>query len=140
MTRRQWFWLGGALLLFGLVKAALIGWYVLQRPTASPVTTVLCPVTAQTCRLSSGVVLRFIDPPSESHAFTLALEGAVESEPNAEFSMRSMDMGFNRYRFIRVHNRWEARVTLPVCVTGRHDWLMTLNLNAQRYQLPLSMH
>lgn len=140
MTRRQWFWLGGALLLFGLVKAALIGWYVLQHPKTSPVSTVLCAATSPSCRLPNGVVLRFVDPPSERQAFTLALEGAVEPEPSAEFSMQSMDMGFNRYRFIRAHGRWEARVTLPGCVTGRHDWLMTLNLNSQRYQLPLSMH
>jgi hypothetical protein len=139
MKRGQWYWLGGSLLLLGLVKLALVGWYLHKTPASAPVEHVVCPAQSAVCPLPDGVHLRFIDPPNEKQAFTLALEGVV-AEPSAEFSMRSMDMGFNRYRFVRAHDRWEARVTLPACVSGRHDWLMTLNYNGRRVQLPLPIH
>lgn len=139
MSRRQWLVLGCALLLLGMVKLALVSWYLLKTPQTPLPVTVACGYQSGACALPGGVRLRFLEPLSESHAFSIALEGVGQGEPSAEFSMRSMDMGFNRYRFVRVNGRWEARVTLPGCVSGRHDWMMTLNLNGQRIQVPLNI-
>jgi hypothetical protein len=137
LNRRQWMLLGGALLLLGLLKLSLIGWYLQHRDASPAVLPLACPSMTGRCSLPDGASLLFVEPPIEGRAFTLALEGDFEREPAAEFSMRSMDMGFNRYRFIRANGRWEARVTLPACVSGRHDWLMTLDLPGQKVQIPL---
>ena len=48
----------------------------------------------------------------------------------AQFNMQDMQMGFNNYQFISVKSGvWQANVTLPVCMQGRGDWLMILEVN-----------
>jgi len=52
--------------------------------------------------------------------------------------MQGMDMGRNRYRLLRTANgRWQAEITLPVCASGRSDWIADFELQAAeaRYQL-----
>ena len=59
-------------------------------------------------------------------------------EVSAVFVMRGMKMGLNRYHFVdQGNNRWRADVTLPVCVSGRSDWIAELELltRGQRIQL-----
>lgn len=46
---------------------------------------------------------------------------------HADFKMRSMDMGVNRFNLLNKgitdkKINWEGRALLPVCVTGRVDW------------------
>ncbi len=49
----------------------------------------------------------------------------------ASFSMSGMDMGVNRYRLISDGaDRWLANVTLPVCTSGRSDWLAAVEVVA----------
>lgn len=54
-----------------------------------------------------------------------------------EFQMQGMDMGPNRYRLVRqADGSWAGRVTLPVCVSGRRDWQMVVDVDGQRVALP----
>ncbi|MBK6743833.1 MAG: hypothetical protein IPG66_13015 [Hydrogenophilales bacterium] len=55
----------------------------------------------------------------------------------ASFTMKGMDMGFNLYT-LRPDGKgaYQARITLPICVTGRHDWLLHLDLDEQRLTVP----
>ena len=63
---------------------------------------------------------------------------------HVDFSMQNMEMGFNRYRLIQASQSgdWQAEVTLPICVQGRSDWRMLLEIESgekiQRFQLPFS--
>jgi hypothetical protein len=139
MKGRDWLVLGAALFVLGVIKLSLVGWYLLHREIAPEQQAVECPAMSGQCPLPGGQKLLFIDRPVEGHAFRLALEGDFEHEPAAEFTMRSMDMGFNRYRFIRANGRWEASVTLPACVSGRRDWMMTLDLPGRRVIVPLQV-
>ena len=43
--------------------------------------------------------------------------------------MVSMDMGFNRYdlRPAGEPGEFAARITLPMCVSGRRDWMLYLD-------------
>lgn len=34
---------------------------------------------------------------------------------------------------------FRARVTLPACVTGRRDWLLTVEVDENRVVLPIAM-
>ena len=145
MKRRPWLFLALGLLLLGALKFAAFDWYQQHQPQSqSPpakalLTPIACAQGAASCALPGGGRLLFLEPPVEGRAFVMALEGVTAKAPSAEFSMRSMDMGFNQYRFVRAHGRWEASVILPACVSGRRDWEMTLNLDGQRYLLPLSV-
>lgn len=52
------------------------------------------------------------------------------------FDMKDMDMGSNRYRLIEKDDSWHANVTLPVCMSGRSDWVADFEVLAagRRYQ------
>lgn len=56
----------------------------------------------------------------------------------ASFAMVGMDMGFNRYTLRRAADgTWRVAATLPFCVTGRADWLMTLDLDGTALEIPI---
>jgi hypothetical protein len=138
MSRRQWLWLwlGVGLTLLGVFKLLLIGWYLARQRVSTPL-AVVCPSASAVCQLPGGVRLRFQTAPQEGHPFVMRLDGVTGPVPSAEFVMRNMDMGFNRYRFVAAGDAWQARVTLPVCSAGRHDWLMNLTVNGRRLQVAL---
>lgn len=57
------------------------------------------------------------------------------------FSMSGMDMGWNRYQLqAGMDDAWHASVTLPVCTSGRSDWIADFELITQRqryrFQVP----
>ncbi|MDT8387656.1 MAG: hypothetical protein RQ736_09085 [Thiogranum sp.] len=61
-----------------------------------------------------------------------------------EFVMVDMQMGMNRYRLVPQSNRtWRADVTLPVCVSGRSDWIAQFELLSHegrtRVDIPFSL-
>ncbi|BEV73498.1 hypothetical protein THUN1379_29800 [Paludibacterium sp. THUN1379] len=139
MNRRQWLLLALALLALGIVKLVVLRWYWQSGQDKSVAQTLPCAAGATSCALPGGGTLRFFGPIVVGQPFVIELTGVGGEEPAAEFSMQSMDMGFNRYRFVRSATGWRARATLPVCVTGRRDWQMVLLLNGQRYRLPLQV-
>ncbi|KMJ52993.1 hypothetical protein ACG97_10815 [Vogesella sp. EB] len=136
LSRRQWQFIALALLVFAALKVALISWYLQQRQPAAPaVTSVSCSALQQGCALPDGSVLRFVDGPRQRSPFTLTLSKQGSEAPTAEFSMRDMDMGFNRYRFVDGGGHWQAKVTLPACVTGSADWLLDLHHDGHIYRI-----
>src|SRR3569832_10508 len=53
--------------------------------------------------------------------------------------MNGMEMGFNRYDLHPSDNgTFVSSVTLPVCVSGRRDWTLTLEIDGVHYALPFS--
>lgn len=94
---------------------------------------------------SSMFVVRFFDEPKAMRPLHLELTSLSREVKNihASFSMKGMDMGFNRYRLIHVaRDKWEAELTLPACVQGRSDWQMLIELElekgTQRFLVPFS--
>ncbi len=52
--------------------------------------------------------------------------------------MQGMDMGRNRYRLLRTEKgNWQAEVTLPICTSGRSDWIAVFEVQilGKPYQL-----
>ncbi len=139
LSRKQWQFVALALLVFAALKVTLITWYLQHRQPAAPTTpavmTVSCSTLQQGCPLPDGSVLRFVDAPRQRSPFTLTLSKRGDETPSAEFSMRDMDMGFNRYRFVKAGDQWQARVTLPACVSGSPDWLLDLHQNGHIYRI-----
>jgi len=56
---------------------------------------------------------------------TVELAGlSAASTVLVDFTMAGMDMGQNRYRLAPGEaGRWQGQATLPVCTSGRMDWL-----------------
>lgn len=75
-----------------------------------------------------GVRLQLQPPVRPLRAFDAMLalsgpQGAAVDQVQLEFVMDGMEMGSNRYTMVRENEgHWRARVTLPICTTGRTDW------------------
>lgn len=135
LTRQQWLFVAIALICFALLKAGLIYWYLQQKDKPATRIDVSCSNLQQGCALPDGSTLRFDRVPVHSQPFLITLDKAGSEAPSAEFSMEKMDMGFNRYRFVAAASQWQAKVTLPVCVSGSGDWLMDLHHGGQYYRI-----
>jgi len=76
--------------------------------------------------LSMGPGMRVLVP------FPLSVEVQGDQSVDAvtaHFAMQGMDMGMNRYQLISDGaDRWFANVTLPVCASGRSDWLVVIEV------------
>ena len=93
------------------------------------------PVTG--CRLTESLELRFLQSPSVMQAFDLEVMSAG-TNLHASFQMQGMEMGLNHYRLLREGNKWRAKVMLPACIQGRHDWLLRLEVDGTTYEVPFT--
>lgn len=124
------------LLLVGLVV------YLNQtrEPEGGSPTRIECPNLAAGCttRLAGQTVSVGIDGELkvlQPFQVWVRVEGARKVQ--ATFTMEGMDMGFNLYT-LRADEEgvFRGRVTLPVCVSGRRDWVMTLDIDGRRLAVP----
>lgn len=95
-----------------------------------------CPGSAAGLSLQ----VRFETPAQALQPFPVSAR-IVSDEPvetvMVTFSMRGMDMGLNRYRLESdAQGVWQGRVTLPICVSGRSDWIAAFELTTatRRYR------
>jgi len=87
----------------------------------------------------TSVSVLFVSPPSALNAFGLRVRAPEAKKISVQFQMNGMDMGFNHYDLRPAGNQtFSATVTLPVCVSGRHDWTAYFNIDGSRYALPFS--
>lgn len=127
------------LLVVALVAIAVAGWWL--RRTAEAV-AVPCADLAAGCAFShhgAPASIRFSMQPVPLEAFELRVTAQGAGKISAEFQMVGMDMGFNRYDLRPAGDGiFASTVTLPVCVSGRRDWILYLDLDSTRYALPFS--
>ena len=126
------------LLVVALVAIAVAG-YWLKRP--SEAVPVACADALAGCSFShrgTPVGVRFSARPAPLEAFVLSVRAPGAARVSAEFQMVGMDMGFNRYDLRRAGEGFAARITLPVCVSGRRDWGLTLDIDGAHYTLRFS--
>ena len=128
------------LLLVVVLAAIAVAGYWLGRPAASQVVACADPLAG--CSFSHGgatVTLRFSVRPKPLEAFDLRVSAPGAARISAEFQMNGMEMGFNRYDLRPAGNgMFASRVTLPVCVSGRRDWTLYLEIDGAHYALPFS--
>lgn len=127
------------LLVLALVAIAVAG-YWMKRPAEAQQLACTNPVAG--CAFThrgADVRLRFTGQPAPLEAFEIQARAPGVARLSAEFQMVGMDMGFNRYDLRPTGDAsFAAKVTLPVCVSGRRDWLLYLDLDGTRYVLPFS--
>ena len=93
-----------------------------------------CAALIQGCALDQDKLFVKTDrAPTPLKPFALTVRAPAAQAVNIEVQMQGMEMGLNRYRLIRQANgEWRATITLPVCVTGRRDWLMLIEVDDAR--------
>lgn len=125
-----------------LLILALIGLVLWSGHAArdDAVVTVACAsLTAGCSRTVAERTIEFgVDSqPSPMQPFSLWVRAEGGGLVEASFTMEGMDMGFNLYRLRADANGvFRGRVTLPVCITGRRDWTMTLRVDDIRLAVP----
>ena len=128
------------LLLAVVLVAIAVAGYWLNRPAASQ--AVACTDPLAGCSFShhgTTVTVRFSTAPAPLRAFELGVSAPGATRVSAEFQMNGMEMGFNRYDLHRAGDgAFAASVTLPVCVSGRRDWTLFLDIDGTHYALPFS--
>ncbi len=123
-----------------LVIALLVYLNPAQQTADNPPPVLDCPNLAAGCstwlagrevRVGIEGELKVLQP------FQLWVRAAGAQRVQATFTMEGMDMGFNLYT-LRADQEgvFRARVTLPVCVSGRRDWVMTLDIDGRQLAVP----
>lgn len=77
------------------------------------------------------VMIRSDHAPGAMQRFRLSVEAGVASNISAELNMLDMDMGPNRYQLIKNGQLFYADMMLPMCVSGRSDWVLTLSIDGK---------
>ena len=116
------------LLLAALLAAIGVTRYL--NGAVSPVVQVIgCKDIVRGCN-GDGLRVRMDRAPEIMRPFKLEVEAERADTIEASFQMAGMEMGFNRYRLQRQDGDvWQAEVTLPICVRGRKDWLLLLEVH-----------
>lgn len=137
MKSAQWVRRGLPLILLAMI--GLVVWLNADRQTTVPV-NVTCPDLTAGCKVEvGGQNLRFgTDRRIKVLApFELWADAPGARKVEARFTMEGMDMGFNLYTLRPdAQGMFRASVTLPVCVSGRRDWNLILEIDGQRFNAP----
>lgn len=87
------------------------------------------------CTASAGglsVAVQFGDTPRALQPFPVSLKTIGRETAQAvyvSFVMQGMDMGLNRYRLSGdAMSAWRGDITLPICVSGRSDWIAEFDI------------
>jgi hypothetical protein len=71
--------------------------------------------------------------------FQVWVQAPAARKVQVSFTMEGMDMGFNLYTLHPdAQGVFRARATLPVCVTGRRDWNMVVDIDGTLLQVPFT--
>lgn len=138
LNKTQWLLIAFFLIAVATIKVALVFWYENKQPTTQAIANANC--SARNCTLPNGAILQTEGRLSDKTPFRITINKAPQTtEPIfVSFSMKDMDMGFNRYTLqAKGDGRWQADgVVLPVCVVARTDYLMDINIDGAVYQIP----
>jgi hypothetical protein len=131
-------WLAPLLILL-LIAGVVVGNHLL-RPAAPGEQTLHCADLAAGCAARLGdrpIRVGMAGERKPFMPFEVWLRIDAADKVQASFTMEGMDMGFNLYTLRRgADSVWRARVTLPVCVSGQREWLMTLDIDGHRLRVP----
>ena len=115
----------------GLVITALLLGCSPEPVTEQLGTAVKCRPLGRVCTVSEAGRAVSLRLPAEIKPLTrfpvkVALEGIDADAVVVEFTMKGMDMGLNRFGLQSGDGGWSGEAILPVCTTGRTDWLATV--------------
>jgi hypothetical protein len=129
--------------LFPLLLIVLVGvvvWQNQAQQSLGVLRTLACPDLHKGCRTDldgKAITVSVVGELKPLQAFQVRVTSPDAAKVEARFTMEGMDMGFNLYT-LRADKKgmYQANVTLPVCVTGRRDWVMHLSVDGARLAVP----
>ena len=125
------------LIVFAAAKLLLLDWWQRQQSKAN---VVECSLT-RGCVLPDGSKVRATSI-NTHEPFDIVVENVPKNTGavSISFSMKNMDMGFNRYNLTQQSPQsWQAaQVHLPFCVEGRHDYTTDITIGKQTFQTAFS--
>lgn len=138
-NKKQKLTIAGCLIAFAIIKIALL-WLWQQQENAPSAAIVQCNVAQEGCEFEAGQRLQLIGVGNNKTPFAAKLTGLPESVQSVSlsFSMRDMEMGFNRFELKKqADSSWQiAAIHLPLCSSNRHDWLVNWQIDGKNYQAP----
>lgn len=139
MGKQKKLLLAGALLLaFAAVKIGALAWWQGRQPVPA---TAACDVR-RGCTLPDGVYVKFGGTGAAKQPFDVELRNvpAAVGETGISFSMKGMDMGFNRFKLApQGGGVWKAeQIRLPFCVQNRRDYLADIHIGGEVFQVEFS--
>jgi hypothetical protein len=126
----------------GILLAVAMVVYLNQarEPVGGPPLEIACPDLTAGCsaRLDGQTISVGVEGELKAlQPFQLWVRAEAVRKVQASFTMEGMDMGFNLYTLhADKEGVFRGRVTLPVCVSGRRDWVMTLDIDGRRVAIP----
>ena len=135
-------WLAVGLPLLIVAITALVLWR--DAETLPPVAVNLaCPTLATGCAAQIGnraITIGLADKPKALQPFQVWVKAPGANKVQASFTMVDMNMGFNLYTLRPDKDGvFRAQVTLPACVSGRREWVMTVDIDkANRFAVSFS--
>lgn len=123
-----------------VLAAIAVAGYWAKRPAEAESIACSDPVAGCDFRHHDATArVRFSELPVPLEPFVLSVTAPGSARVSAEFQMVGMDMGFNRYDLrLQPQGVFSSRITLPVCISGRRDWLLYLQIDGKHYVLPFS--
>lgn len=122
-----------------LITVAIVGARSKQPSIATPIA---CADPVRGCGFmhrDQTAQLHFSHSPKPLQAFTLTVRAPGARQVHAQFQMQGMEMGAGRYALAaQTPDTFNASINLPVCVTGRRDWKLYLQIDARRFEMPFS--
>lgn len=123
-----------------LGAAGIIAGAWIKQQQGQPPQRLTCADLTQGCIWQSragAVEIRTNERIQSMLPFDLSVKAPKSQRALASFAMVNMNMGFNRYSLKRDANGiHQAHITLPFCISGRGDWLLTLELDGARVEIP----
>jgi hypothetical protein len=139
--------------LINLGYAQLAAWFAqVETPRVMLSAPADCHLSQKTCAVRSEELSVSVFPSDNVRAlkpfsFQVRLEGPLADtvqDVTVHFAMVGMDMGVNRFHLRRkADQRWQGKVILPLCTTGRSDWIATVEIETEppySVQFPLTVN
>ncbi|MDO4878614.1 MAG: hypothetical protein Q3966_04870 [Neisseria sp.] len=135
---KKWLPVGVLLMIFAVLKVWAVLWWQGKQPKVSE--TAACDVAAG-CRLANGAVVAFGGKVGLKTPFEVVVREVSAQSISVSFTMRDMDMGFNRFDLRQEGGVWKADgVRLPFCTEARHDFLADITIDGKVYRVPFSAY
>lgn len=133
--KREW-WAGAVVVLIAL--GGIVYAYFTRQAPRQPID----------CNLAAGcsfelrggrVAVKTDAVPVAARPFQLEVVAAQANRVKAQFEMSGMNMTTPVYVLARKANGWRSEVVLPLCVAGRSDWMLRLEIDQQTVWIPFVM-
>ena len=101
-----------------------------------------CADLAKGCILKAPggeVKLQTDQPPTAMHTFRMTVTAPGAKQVSANLDMLDMDMGPNQYRLLPEGDHFYADMLLPMCVSGRSDWVLTLLIDGKPVKMQFTL-